>query len=324
MSRRFQGHPWPHARPRTVPIACLALAAALLVACAGPALPRVLAVGPGRALTAPSQAAARARDGDRIVIDPGTYRDCAVWRANRLTIEAAGPGVVITGPVCQGKALFVTDGAGITIVGLSFEHARDADRNGAGIRVEGPDLTVRDSAFIDNEDGILTAASPHSTLSIIASRFIDNGVCAPACAHGIYAGQLALLRVERSVFRHQHVGHHIKSRAARTEIVDTTIEDGVDGNSSYLIDVPNGGDVLIERNRLQKGPRSDNPQTAIALGAEGTRHPTRQILVRDNQFRSDLPNRTVFVRNQTPTPAELVGNRLTGEVEALVGPGSVR
>ncbi len=306
------------------PAPIFALSVSLLAACAGQAEPRVLAVGPGRAMAVPSQAAARARDGDRIVIDPGTYRDCAVWRANRLTIAAAGPGVVITGPVCQGKALFVTDGAGITIVGLSFEHARDADRNGAGIRVEGPDLTVRDSAFIDNEDGILTAASPHSTLSVIASRFVDNGVCAPACAHGIYAGDLALLHVEHSVFRHQHVGHHIKSRAARTEIVDSTIEDGMDGNSSYLIDVPNGGDVLIERNRLQKGPRSDNPQTAIALGAEGMRHPTRHILVQDNQFQSDLPGGTVFVRNLTPTPAELVGNQLTGRIEALVGPGSVR
>ena len=50
----------------------------------------------------------------------------------------------------------------------------------------------------------------------------------------------------------------------------------------------------------------------------------RQILVRDNQFRSDLPGGTVFVRNLTPTPAELVGNQLTGQVEALVGPGTVR
>ena len=54
-------------------------------------------------LKLPSQAALIARDGDTVLIDPGDYNDCAVWRANHLTIAARGPGVVFLGKTCQGK-----------------------------------------------------------------------------------------------------------------------------------------------------------------------------------------------------------------------------
>jgi hypothetical protein len=56
-----------------------------------PALAATLEVGPGKTYTQPSAAAAAAHDGDRIVIAAGSYFDCAVWKANTLTIEGAGP-----------------------------------------------------------------------------------------------------------------------------------------------------------------------------------------------------------------------------------------
>src|SRR5215510_1668023 len=55
---------------------------------ATPASSRILRVGPNRQYTKPSQAAAVARDGDIIEIDPVVYvRDAAVWRAHNLTIR---------------------------------------------------------------------------------------------------------------------------------------------------------------------------------------------------------------------------------------------
>ena len=46
--------------------------------------------------------------------------------------------------------------------------------------------------------------------------------------------------------------------------------------------------------------------------------------MRDNNFTSDLPEPTVFVRNLTTTPAvALSGNHLQGRVTPLVGPGTV-
>ena len=93
--------------------------------------------------------------------------------------------------------------------------------------------------------------------------------------------------------------------------------------SSYLVDIPNGGDLLMQDNQMQKGRLSSNAGTAISIGAEGVTHPTHELIVRNNNFTSDLPESTAFVRNKTTTPALLSGNHLQGHVTPLVGPGSV-
>ncbi len=71
---------------------------------------KTLEFGPDHPLKQPSLAAAVARDGDVIEVEPGTYVDCAVWVANGLTIVGRGAGVVITTKPCEGKALFVVRG----------------------------------------------------------------------------------------------------------------------------------------------------------------------------------------------------------------------
>jgi hypothetical protein len=289
-----------------------------------PAMARTLLVGPLRDLTTPSAASWMAEDGDTILIDPGSYTDCAVWRASHLTIAAAGPGVILRDKVCEYKGIFVTPGDDLTIRGITFTGARAPAHNGAGIRAEGHSLTIIDSRFIDNENGILAAPVADSTIRVFDSEFRDNGVCARQCAHGMYIGHIALLDVERSRFVNQQIGHHIKSRALQTTLIDDTIVDGSDGTSSYLVDVPNGGDLLLRGCVLQKGRNSDNPLVAISIGEEGVTNPTRRIAVLDNQFHSDVGQPTIFVRNSTKLPAELVGNRISGRVVVLDGPGTVR
>lgn len=293
-------------------------------ACAGSAGGATLRVGPGQAYGVPSQAVAAARDGDTIEVLPGTYYDCAVVGQDDLTIQGAGPDVVLTDTTCQGKALLVVAGNNVTVRNLTLQRARVPDGNGAGIRAEGGDLTVEGARFLNNENGILAAENPEATIRVIGSAFVGNGACGNACAHGIYVNRVRLLRVEDSVFEGTRQGHHIKSRAARTEIVGNDIRDGPDGTSSYLIDVPNGGSLLVERNRMQKGPNSSNGATAVMIGAEGVTQPTDELVFRDNRFANDQSRPTTFVRNVTATPAQLSGNSFQGEVRPLVGDGSVR
>ena len=69
----------------------LLIALLLWCCCGGAAEARVWEVGAGRKLTGPEAAAEVARDGDRIVFDPGIYQECAVWQASRLVIEARRP-----------------------------------------------------------------------------------------------------------------------------------------------------------------------------------------------------------------------------------------
>jgi hypothetical protein len=283
-------------------------------------------VGPNRALRKPSDAAARVRDGDTVEIEAGDYVDCAVWRANRLTIRARGGEVHVRDKSCAGKGIWILQGDQITIEGIRFSGAAVPDRNGAGIRAHGGSFTVRNSVFERNENGILTNAGANARIVIEGSTFVGNGKCEPHCAHGIYIGEVASLEVRGSTFRGQKVGHHIKSRAKKTTVIGNRIEDGADGTASYLIDVPWGGEVLITGNLLHKGPLSENRGTAIAIGAEGARHPTPSIRVEDNNFRSDLvaPEPVAFIRNRTETPARLKGNRLCGAVAPLIGPGEAQ
>ncbi|HTI80366.1 MAG TPA: right-handed parallel beta-helix repeat-containing protein [Acetobacteraceae bacterium] len=197
------------------------------------------------------------------------------------------------------------------------------DRNGAGVRAEGHNLTIVNSHFIDNENGILAANIASGTIRILDSEFRGNGKCAPKCAHGIYVGSIGVLDIERSRFLGQHEGHHVKSRALRTVLIGNDIADGPTGNSSYLVDVPNGGDLVVQNNTMEKGPHSENADTTISIGAEGVKNATHELIIRGNSFNNDTGRPTIFVDNRTTSPAMLSGNEMHGVVAPMVGPGTV-
>ncbi|MEJ2655478.1 MAG: hypothetical protein P8Z69_09330 [Acidihalobacter sp.] len=314
--------------PRTKPLThrtrhlCLALFSSLAGATWAHAA--TLTVGPGQTYATLGAAARAAHPGDTVKIAPGTYHQCAVWKTNRLTIEGAGPGVVLADKICQGKAIFVIQGNDVTVRRITFRGARSVDGNGAGIRAQGIDLTLENVKFLDNEDGVLAGSRHDSTITVRNSEFVHNGACIKACAHGIYVGHIKLLKIENSRFFDTQVAHHIKSRAFSTILIDNHIEDGPNGTASYEVDIPNGGTLIMTGNVIEKGPRNENPTAAVSIGEEGLTQPTPKILIKDNRFTND-GKPTAFVRNLTKTPAELVGNVIKGNaVTPLLGPGSVR
>lgn len=308
-----------------LPMLLLALAQCTMPMAAGPAVARTLEVGETREFKMPSEAIRAAKDGDRVVIDPGEYFDCAVVSANNLTIEGAKPdaSAVMTDKACQGKAILVTTGRDITLRNLTLQRARVPHNNGAGIRAEGANLTIERVKFINNQNGILSADNLQSTIIIRDSEFLRNGYCSP-CAHGIYVNQLKLLRVERSLFADTRRAHHIKSRAQRTEIIAVETRDGDSGTASYHIDIPNGGSVVVRDSTLQKGPQAENRSAVIMIGAEGVSQPTREITIENNTATNTGDYQTFLVVNMTATEAMLKGNRLTGPIKPLRGDGEVR
>lgn len=301
-------------------VAAVTATACLIGACDTDANARTWEVGKGRQFANPSAVAPHLAAGDTVLIDAGAYEDCVIWRTPRISIRAAGGAVEVRERTCDGKALWVVAARDMEIDGITFVGAKVPDRNGAGIRME-PDasLTVRNSVFRHNEIGVLTANGEDSYLRVSDSTFDGNGP-----SHGLYANFIGKLQVSRSVFRNQAHKHHIKSRAAVTEIADCTIEDGELGTSSYLIELPNGGAGMIERNRLHKGIRSENRAVAIAIGLETPHHSADRIAIRFNQFVSDTRQPVTFVRNQSPSQVELRANRLSGgQVVPLSGAGRV-
>jgi hypothetical protein len=121
------------------------------------------------------------------------------------------------------------------------------------------------------------------------------------------------VRVENSRFSNTRQAHSIKSRAKRTEVIGCTIADGPDGTSSYLIEAPNGGALIVRDNRLEEGPKSENHTAAISIGVEGVTNPTPEITVTNNNFRNDGNYQTTLVVNVTATPATLKGNKLAAQ-----------
>lgn len=284
---------------------------------------RVLRVGPQRELRAPSYAARLAQDGDLVEIDPGVYRDCTSWTANNLLIRSPRAYAHMRGVTCEGRGIWIIRGRNTTVENVEFSHASVPEKNGAGIFQVGVNLTVRNSFFHDNENGILTGAHADSQITIANSRFERNGKCQPDCAHGIYVGRVKALRVFGSSFREQHIAHHIKSRALYTEITGTVIDDGATGTASFAINLPNGGTAVIRQNSIRKGPAAHNHAAVISIGEEGATNPGTGFRIEGNVFRNDNAGETVFVRNATGLAAVLAGNTYQGKGRPLSGPGSV-
>lgn len=304
------------------------LGALILAAAAGTAQAATLEVGAQKTYKNPSDAAAAAKPGDHIVIQPGEYFDCATLKSNKLVFEGAttdAATVVMTDKVCGGKGLLITTGNDITIRNLTLTRARVPDGNGAGIRNEAANLTIENVRFVNNQDGILSTPSDAGTLMIRNSLFDKNGSCINngGCAHGIYVNTGTLLHIENTTFSGTKQGHHVKSRAARTEIVGCTVTDGEDGTASYLIEQPNGGSLVVRDSKLEKGAEAENHTAAIMIGSEGVTQPTREITIENNTFRNDGGFTTYFVDNLTATEAVLRGNHLSGNVKPLNGDGKV-
>lgn len=283
----------------------------------------VYRVGPTRKLRFPSQAARLVRNGDTVLIDAATYHDCAVWRADRLTLRGVGGLAHVKDVSCQGKGIWVIYGHGVKVENMRFSGARVPDRNGAGIRFEGGLLAVRNSQFHNNQMGILTHNKRKSWLVIENSTFQQNGDCPSFCGHGVYAGSISGLRITGSTFRFHKFGHHIKSRALRSEIIGNRIIDGAIGTASFAIDIPNGGTVLIRGNVLEKGVRSNNAMAIISIGEEGVKNPSRGSVIANNFFHNRNRRKTRFVWNRSRQPLRLMGNRFTGKGRKLVGNGVV-
>jgi hypothetical protein len=283
----------------------------------------VLRVGPQRVLKRPSEAARIASDGDLVEIDAAVYEgDAAVWRQHRLTIRGVGGRARLraNGAHAEGKAIWVIKGNDTTIEGVEFSGAKVPDENGAGIRLEGAGLTVRDCYFSRNENGILTGRGADSDVVVEHSEFAHNGF-GDGRTHNLYVGQVRSFTLRHSYVHHAIVGHNVKSRAGRNEIRYNRIMDEKDGRSSYAIDLPNGGLAFVVGNLIQQGPRTEN-STIVSYGAEGLQHPANELHFVNNTVVNDRPEggRFIFVREGTQA-ARLVNNVFAGRGSVLSGPG---
>jgi hypothetical protein len=177
-----------------------------------------LQVGPTRTYKVPSEASSVAKDGDIIEIDAGDYLgDTATWKQNNLMLRGVGGKVhlIANGQSAGGKAIWVIQGNNTTLENIEFSGATVPDQNGAGIRQEGNNLTVRFCYFHDNEEGILAGDNPSSEILIEYSEFGYNGF-GDGYSHNLYINHIAKFTMQYCYSHHAKVGHLVKSRALKT------------------------------------------------------------------------------------------------------------
>jgi hypothetical protein len=290
------------------------LLAAVPVVCSVPAAARTLEVGFGQAYASPSEAAAAAADGDTVAIAPGSYFDCAIWRANGLTIAGTGGDVQITDKACAGKAAFVVEGNDVTIRGLTFTRIRVPDGNGAGIRAEGRDLTVEDSRFVNNQVAILTSGG--GSLRISGSSFSGNGAgTADHPLPAVLAGPLDRLLISRSVFEDPRGSGHIASSALRTELVGNRLSGESGDGSRPLVSVDSPVVVLDGNTFTLPSESADRPGAVLVFGD------AEAVAVRGNRL-VEPAGKVPMVRNWGGVAAAADGNTVPDGVEAVSESGA--
>jgi len=274
---------------------------------------RVLRVGPAERLRTPSAAAAIARTGDAILIEAGDYPgDTAVWPQNGLLLRGVNgrPRLLAGRVLAEDKAIWVIKGRDVVVENIEFYGARVADRNGAGIRAEGRDLTVRAAYFHHNENGILTNNDPESRIAVEFSEFANNGA-GDGYSHNLYVGRIANFTLRFSYSHHANVGHLVKSRARTNVIEYNRLVDGDAGLASYEIDLPDGGDAVVVGNLIEQSAQTQN-SAMLSYAAESTKAARGRLLAVHNTFYSRKES-GVFIQNRSTSPAVIQKNVFAGD-----------
>jgi hypothetical protein len=286
-----------------------------------------LQVGRGKRFESPADAAAAARDGDVVELDAGEYiGGVARWPQNRLTVRGVGDRAHVRGggKSVAGRDVWLFEGDDVVVENIEISGAdAPAGTNGAAIRHIGRNLTLRHVFLHDSENGLMTGnAQKDSNVLIVYSEFARNGN-GTGDSHNIYIGRSGRFEIRFSYSRESDIGHLVKSRARETRIMFNYLADGTKGRSSYAIDAPDGGDVAIVGNVIDRGALAEN-KSIVSYGAENRIYERNSLLVKNNTIYSRYVDAEA-VRNHTDVQASVVNNLLAGApMVTLAGPGETR
>jgi hypothetical protein len=270
---------------------------------------RKLLVGPSRTYKTPCDAAGAALSGDTIEIDTGTYIDQAcTWSASNTVIRGVSEFAHLKPPavISNGKAILVISGNNTVVENIEFSDAKVTDQNGAGIRQEGRNVTIRHCYFHNCEDGILGGSG---NVLIEYSEFFHNGY-GDGYTHNMYISACDTFTLRYSFTHASNEGHTVKSRAFRNYILYNRIA-SEDDSTSYEINLPNAGTSFIIGNLIEQGPNTNN-SAIIDYGSEGLAGHDTALYVVNNTIVNDLGRGTFISVSSTSNRAKVYNNFFVG------------
>jgi hypothetical protein len=243
-----------------------------------------LLVGPEGAPLTMEEALRKAHDGDTIELLPGEYRGGGLVIENRrLTIKGMGKRPQIKGDAkpASAQGLWLVRGGEVVLENLEFSGARSTNGEGAGVRMEGGHLVVRECVFHDDEHGLYAANDEAAELRIENSEFGLAPKVVGGLNHLLNVGRIARLSVQGSRFQQGFEGHLLKTRARENLITYNFIHDGIRGGASYEIDIASGGLATVIGNVIGQGSETQNP-VVVAYGSEGRAWDKNVLLLAHN------------------------------------------
>lgn len=270
---------------------------------------RKLLVGPTRTYKTPCDAAGAALSGDTVEIDTGTYLDQAcIWSASNTVIRGVSEFAHLKPPavISNGKAILVISGNNTVVENIEFSDAKVTDQNGAGIRQEGRNVTIRHCYFHDNEDGILGGSG---NVLIEHSEFFHNGF-GDGYTHNMYISACDTFTLRYSFTHASNEGHTVKSRAFRNYILYNRIA-SEDDSTSYEINLPNAGTSFIIGNVIEQGPNTNN-SAIIDYGSEGLAGHDTALYIVNNTIVNDRHSGTFISISSTSNRPKVCNNLFVG------------
>jgi hypothetical protein len=254
---------------------------AIIILCYTNANATVWNIGASRIYTLPSQVKALVKDGDTIYIDGGIYaNDATKWVNKNLKFIGLGASnnrtiLRYTGDIPNGKGIFVFELPGTSdnpyLENIVFDGAQVSDANGgngAGIRFQSNNITIKNCKFINCQNGILEGHGNVTTSNVIISNseFQNNGYQLPndatfsGYAHHIYISASADTLIVKNCYFHKPRGqaNSLKTRAQRSYILYNLIDEEDIGYGSWELNIAQGGLNVIMGNVFIQGTSGAN------------------------------------------------------------------
>ena len=233
------------------------------------------------------------------VFEQGIYLD-------QDDIEIIGEkGVVFDNAAVDEKAALVLTGNNVLVENIECRNIQVSDKNGACIRFEGSNLTIRNLYAHDSQSGVMTSDNAgivkieYSTFERLGGKAQGEGY-----AHGMYIKADELFFFKSKILSTKGEGSGIKSRSKKV-VIESSLLASMDAKDSRLVDMANYGELIIKNSILQQGSHTSNSQL-LAYGLE------TNITSEFEVNRVELVNNIIFFYNSKSNV--LISYRLADEI----------
>jgi hypothetical protein len=220
----------------------------------------------GVMFTSLSAAKQAIRNGSRIYLFSGVYEEGIYLDKDDLAIMGE-EGVVFDNATVDEKAALVLTGNNVLVENIECRNIQVSDNNGACIRFEGANLTVRNLYAHDSQSGVMTNNNAgivkieHSIFERLGGKAQGAGY-----AHALYIKADELIFYKSKIISTKGEGSGIKSRSKKV-VIDSSLLASMDAMDSRLVDMANYGELIIKNSVLQQGGHTSNSQL-LAYGLE--------------------------------------------------------